>query len=129
MDSEFKKKFYEFRQEMLLFKGRVESEIGNHQTIGNINRHFDTMNKALEAHADAHEEMKKYITDLRIDMALNKDKISRNVAMYGTLSNIATAIITALIINYLVDTRTPRKNIEKTNKDISQNIYNHGSKV
>ncbi len=97
---ELHKEFTEFKFGMNLFKGHVESEIGNSHTRGNIGRHMKDLNELLEKHIEETKQLSDLMVQMRIDMAVHEVKLARSGAFYGAVSGMIIAIVTALIINF-----------------------------
>lgn len=97
-----KTEFDDFKFKMLLFKGMVESEIGNHNTIGNIRRNMKGVEESLNMHSSLTAQMNEMISQLRIDMAVHEVKLARSGAFYGAVSGIVIAIVTTLMINFAI---------------------------
>ena len=98
--------FTDFKFQMNLFKGHVESEIGNNHTRGNIGRHMEDLRESLDKHIENTKQLTTLIQDMRIDMAVHEVKLARSGAFYGAVSGMVIAIITALIINFATSPHT-----------------------
>ncbi len=116
---DLEKDLREFKFQMNLFKGHVESEIGNNQTRGNIGRHMKDLNESLEQHVDETKQLNDLIVQMRIDMAVHEVKLARSGAFYGAVSGMIIAVMTALIINFATTPKesTPPKVIYKEQTD------------
>ncbi len=102
--AELSKEFEQFKFDMNLFRGRVESEIGNRETIGNIGRNMEVWSDGLEKYTKETEKLKEAINLVRIDMAVHEVKLARSGAFYGAMSGMVIAVVTALIINFTTNT-------------------------
>lgn len=54
------------------------------------------------------KETKEEVQNLRISLAVHEEKIGRAGAFYGAISGMVIAILTAVIINYVIVPKEPK---------------------
>jgi len=95
-----------------LFKGIMESEVGNDKTQGNIGRNLGYLSKAIDGIKDDVGSIQEDISNIKTSLAVHDVKIGRSSGFYGAVSGMIVAIVTAVIINYVVISKnTPQPKV------------------